>query len=105
MQIMATNLSLNLLPSLQIGKFSLPNLNASQAPLLPKERERVHFPGVGEPLHDDVTHLPEILVLVQLSDLGHSHRLLGDQAPVELPLPSNEGTYIYLQYGRICRLT
>ena len=76
----------------------LPNLNASQAPLLPQERERVHFPVVGEQLHDDVTHLPEILVLVQLSDLGHSHRLLGDQAPVKLSLnPMIKGTYIYLQ--------
>ena len=62
------------------------------------KRERVHFPGVGELLHDDVTHLPEILVLVQLSDLGPSHRLLGDQAPVKLPPnPMIKGTYIYLQ--------
>ena len=53
-------------------------------------RGRGHFTGVGEQLHDDVIHLPEILVLVQLSDLGHSHRLLGEQTPVELPLTSDD---------------
>ena len=76
--------------------FSLPIRTASQTPLLPQGRERGHFTGVGEQLHDDVTHIPEMLVLVQLSDLGHSHRLLVEQAPVELPLPTNEGTYIHL---------
>ena len=81
---------------LRNGKFSLPTRTAPQALLLPQGREREHFTGVGEQLHDDVTPLPEILDLVQLSDLGHSHHLLGDQAPVELSLPSNDKRNIHL---------
>ena len=75
---MATNLSLNLLPLAANWQVCITKPYCFTSPALASRERAGALPQCWRAavLHDDVTHLPEILVLVKLSDLGRGGRYI-----------------------------